>query len=76
MEENVLFKDTMGIIVDVISSHKYESRPIPAGVLDPIPETRYLRVSVNADALYGSSMNDIIDSLIVELKKYKEELGE
>lgn len=76
-EKSVLFDDTTAISVKPMVSVKYLSKPIPADVIPNfIPDNRFLRVIVEADALYGSSMNAIIDSLIVELKEYKEDLGE
>lgn len=72
MKDSVLFVDTTCISIDAVVSKKYQGKSYIESLFDPIPDARYLRVTVNADAFYGSSMRDIIDSLIVELEKYKE----
>lgn len=72
----VLFADTLAISISPMVSKKYQAKSCIDSLFDTVSDSRYLSICVDADALYGSSMNDIIDSLIVELEKYKEGLVE
>lgn len=66
MRKSILFDGSLSIDVRSETDMTYSSI-----FINPVS---YERITVVADASYGSSMDDIIDSLIVELEKYKEDL--
>lgn len=69
----VVFGDTFDLDVRVCCDEDYAAHDT-CDLGDPIPENRYLSISVTADAVYGSSMLDVVEGLIDELEKYKEGL--
>lgn len=66
MKKSILFDGSLSIDVRPMCDRTYSSI-----FVNPVS---YEKIILEADASYGSSMDDIIDSLIVELEKYKEDL--
>lgn len=66
MGDSVLFDGSLSIFVNPRADLKYSNV-----FYDPL---RYNKVTLEVHALHDSSVCDIIDSLIVELEKYKEGL--
>lgn len=60
----VILSDTFDFDVHVCCNEEYSAHST-FGLIDPIPDNRFLRVTVTADALYGSSMRDVVDGLII-----------